>query len=346
MADQGRQPPESLIRLLEDEAHRFSFFQAVSLIQATDPDGVSVGEAGPVEKEAIRFTSTPSMGFATGDMTAVRRRPVTDGDGIPSEKVEIEAAFLGLYGPSSPLPAYFNEAIVGNHVDSEVLREFLDVFGNRANGLLYRLWRRYRHHEVFDGVGGDEISRFAASLAGLIRTAPGVEAETGPSGIDDDLKLLPHAATLGMYCHSGGLLAQIVENRFPGVSAHVEEWVRRAAPIHPDQRQRLGVANSVLGGDALLGDRVPDIVGKFRLWVGPIDLVTYRGFLPGTERRARLDRFVGRVLRDYLLFDVVLVLEPEEAPAWRLGGMEALGHTTWLGAPSEEQASVAFRGGR
>jgi type VI secretion system protein ImpH len=345
VADTNRNPTEPLIDALERMGHRYSFFQVVSLLQRALGASVSVGEHGPASKEVVRFTADASMGFAPSDITKVQRRTSTGPDGEPHVRFELETTFLGLYGPSSPLPPDVNEAITSNAIDSDALRGFLDVFNNRLIGLLFRTWRRYRHHQVFDGQGRDEITRLIASLAGALDL---IDVDDGKRDKDplSQRSVLSNAASVALFCHSASVLERILESSLPGVTARVEEWIPRKATVVQEQRWTLGAANSTLSEDALLGAHVPDVCGKFRIWLGPLDLDEYIALLPRAEWRDALDHLVRRVLRDHLIYDVMLMIRPSAAPMWKLGGDPALGHTAWLGRPTRPNNAVAFVGAR
>lgn len=335
---------------LERTGHRYSFFQAVSLLERVLDAPVSVGEQGPPSREVVRFTADTSMAFAPSDIRKVRRKPGQGPNGEDQLRFELETTFLGLYGPSSPLPPDVNEAIVSNSVDSDKLRGFLDVFNNRLTGLLYRIWRRYRHYQVFDERGRDEITRLIASVAGsldLIDKARPAEPDRAPAGDMEPLSersVLSNAASIALFCHSASVLERILESSLPGVTARIEEWIPRKATVVEEQRWKLGAANSALSDDALLGAHVPDVCGKFRIWLGPLDLDEYLALLPHGKWREALDQLVKRVLRDHLIYDVVLTIRPSAAPAWTLGGDQVLGHTAWLGKPDKPNNSVAFVG--
>ncbi|MDF1791807.1 MAG: type VI secretion system baseplate subunit TssG [Thalassobaculaceae bacterium] len=354
MADTNRDTTEPLIDALERTGHRYSFFQAVSLLERALDAPISVGEQGPPSREVIRFTADGSMGFAPSDITKVRRKPGLGPDGEEQLRFELETTFLGLYGPSSPLPPDVNEAIVSNAVDSDTLKGFLDVFNNRLIGLIYRIWRRYRHHQVFDARGRDEITRLIASIAGsldLIDNAGHTGTDRASADVGDmdplsERSILSNAASVALFCHSASVLERILESSLPGVTARVEEWIPRKATVVEEQRWNLGAANSTLSDDALLGAHVPDVCGKFRIWLGPLDLDEYVALLPRAGWRDALDQLVRRVLRDHLIYDVVLTIRPSAAPVWKLGGDQALGHTAWLGRPARPNNSVAFVGAR
>jgi type VI secretion system protein ImpH len=142
--------------------------------------------------------------------------------------------------------------------------------------------------------------------------------------------LLPFAGPLALAGHSGTLLETLVAHQFDGVRTRVEEFVPRRALVDEAQQCRLGVRNTSLGDDWVLGARVPDLAGKFRLWMGPLGLDEYRGFLPGQPNRHRLSGLVDATIRSRLEYEVVLILHEEDIPPWRLGHGAELGFDAWL----------------
>jgi type VI secretion system protein ImpH len=103
----------------------------------------------------------------------------------------------------------------------------------------------------------------------------------------------------------------------------------------PEQdRTRLGAQNEsvMLGIGAALGAHVWDRQHKFRIWLGPLTVAQYEGFLPGGKAISRLVAWVRQYLCFELEWDVRLVLANSEVPKARLGSYGRLGWNTWLGA--------------
>lgn len=309
--------------------HRFEFFKAVTLLRLATgaEEGGPVSEVAPVGR--LRFRATPTLGFPATDITGVARGE--DAEGRPA--FEVEVPFLGLYGPSSPLPAFVTEHVIARDRDSSTLRDFLDLFNHRAVELLYAIWRKYRHSVTYRAGATDPISRYVIALTGLLS----LRSTDSPLSLES---LLPFAGPLSLAGHSALLLQTLVSHQFDGVEARVEEFVPRDAAVDEAQKCRLGTRNATLGDDWVLGDRVPDIAGKFRLWLGPLGLDAYRGFLPKGLNRRRLSDLVGVTVRAPLDYDLVLVLRDDEVPAWRLGEPSMLGHDSWLLAPAANETAI------
>ena len=90
----------------------------------------------------MRFRPLLSFAFPATDVERVER--VGDGDGTrPPYRVTVN--FLGLYGESSPLPAFLTEELMADDPEDSPRRDFLDLFHHRLVSLFYRCWQKYRH---------------------------------------------------------------------------------------------------------------------------------------------------------------------------------------------------------
>ena len=318
MAPESRRAETPLIASLLEAGDEFSFFQAVSLLEHLCSDAAPVGGLGPVEEEAIRFRANATLGFPPSDVAEVER--LVDDE---SSRFRLTANFLGLYGPASPLPPSYTEEILADDPDESLLRHFLDVFHHRALGLFYRCWSKYRYYLHYREGGSDPFSKRLFSLVGLLFP------ELRRDGFMEWGKLLPYAGLLGMRARSGATVAGILRHYFDGIPVRVEECVLQEVAVEPAQQNRLGVANCTLGEDAVVGERVADLGGKFRLRIGPLAADQFRRFLPGAEHHRSLQKLMGFVLTDRLAFDVALEVPGDGVPRLQLGEQcrEGLGWT-------------------
>ena len=92
-----------LSQALFKHGKNFDFYHAVTLMERFHT-GAKVGEQGPVKDEALCFRGHPSMAFPAGDLARIGSNRLG--------QYEIETNFIGLYGPSSPMPAYITEAVI------------------------------------------------------------------------------------------------------------------------------------------------------------------------------------------------------------------------------------------
>ena len=332
-AASGRTTSPLIDRLLA-EPYRFSFFQAVRLLERQQPDSVGLGRQGPPSQEAVVLQVDPSLGFPKSDITAIES--LDTGHAPPYRLV---VAFLGLHGASSPLPTFYAEEVLHDLQASGILGAFLDVFHHRLLSLFYRSWLRFRHHMLFAPGGGDEFSRAIFCLAGL--GEPGLRDSAGLPAV----RMLRFVGLITQKPHSAAALSGILQDYF-GVPVQITQGMGRWVVIRPNQQASLGIGNCVLGDNLCLGKRIWDRLSKFRVTLGPLDFNAYARFLPGSEDHKTLKQVVKLFAPDMLDFDLELVLNADQAP--RLGldtsGKSRLGWTTgFFTGRAVQDVQVAFR---
>jgi type VI secretion system protein ImpH len=103
--------------------------------------------------------------------------------------------------------------------------------------------------------------------------------------------------------------------------------------ILQDQLNRLGGANSQVSHDLVLGDRIKDRGGKFRIHIRELGWQRFHEFLPIGSGYQPLRALVRFSLRDPLSYDIRLVLRQEEIRDLHLCVRSdcRLGWTSWLG---------------
>jgi hypothetical protein len=126
----------TLMDKLLERGHEFSFVQVMRLARRhLDPEG-EAGIPGIPWQERVTIRPELSLAFPAADVAKVER----DGDSLL-----ITAAFLGLYGPASPLPTFYTEDLMDEASNDEsVFRNFLDIIHQRLYHLYIECWSKYR----------------------------------------------------------------------------------------------------------------------------------------------------------------------------------------------------------
>jgi type VI secretion system protein ImpH len=323
MASSDRPQPPLIGRVLAD-ARGFEFFPLVRLLRQQAAGAVDPGGPGPARAENLRFRPSLGLGFPASDVESVEPLP-PDGSGGP-ERWQVTVNFMGLYGPSSPMPNHFSESMMWAGSEEQAARDFVDLFHHRMISFVYRAWSKYRHPAVFEPATPDDFTRRMLCLLGI--GTRGMEQAAGVS-------LVPLLRTAGLLAdrrRSAAGLEGFLRAHFDVAGLVVEPCVERHAPIPAGQRLRLGRGEARLGRSACLGERIVDRSGAFRIVLGPLGLATFRRFLPGGEDLLRLVRLTRLYVRDPLEFQIVLRLRAEEVPAFRVapGDDLPLGHLSWL----------------
>jgi type VI secretion system protein ImpH len=332
-AEQARAQLSSVLASYSGRAREFSFFRLVYLLERMFPSAAHIGHTGPVGDERIRLRATPVLTFASSDVSAVEQRRFADG----VERVEIDSAFLGLYGPVSPMPAHFVEdlALSVHQGGPQPVREFLDVIHHRLYSLVYRAWAKYRQSVGYSRGGQDRFTRRMFCAVGLDGFADGKRAL-------NPFYFLKFAPLLAAKSRSARGLQIVLDELLAGIGVEIEQFVGHWTLIEKPLRNKLGVMNHQLGESLVIGRYVYDGSGRFTVKLGPLEYDDYLSFLPGGHRRP----FVQSVVDVFTpgIHDVMLELhvDLDAAPRFQLGSPRAstLKRTAWLGGSGAQSFSI------
>ncbi len=242
-------------------------------------------------------------------------------------RARLRINLVSLFGAGSPLPAFYGEQALGDSEDGNPTRDFLDLFNNRLQRLLLPIWQKYRYRARFTSGAHDPFSEQLFALVGLsgeaIRSAPELNWK----------RLLPYLGLLSLRAHSAALIESVLRYYFKHAELNIEQCLERQVEILDEQRNRLGLANSQLGESLVLGERVRDRGGKFRIHIRQLDWNRFHEFLPIGSGYQPLCALVRFTLRDPLDYDLRLELRPDEIRELRIGADNncRLGWTSWLG---------------
>ncbi|WP_420139336.1 type VI secretion system baseplate subunit TssG [Sphingomonas sp.] len=297
---------------------RAEFFQTVRLILAAT--GRGVGDDTRADAEPIRFRVMDGMRHPDTEILALERP-------APEGPVEMTIAPMGLTGPMGVMPDHYSDLVVNQRrARDEALARFLDLFNHRAISLFYRAWAKYRLPVQFEENGGafsDPFSQALAALAGIARL--------------DAPDTLAAAGSLARRVRSPGSLRRIVAAMFT-MPVEVIELQSRWIRIEPGERTRLGSGfqprghYASLGTNAVLGETVPDVTGRFRIRIGPLDWPSFQAFFEADGLRKRLTEAVRFAIGGTIDFDIQLVLRADQVPPITLAakGAPMLSRTGWL----------------
>jgi type VI secretion system protein ImpH len=342
-----RQTEHDLKRKMLEEGYLFDFFQLVHLLENQLGRPVPVGRGGPFRAEGLRFQPDSSLVFSPADVRRVEEPTAADQGEETKRPVpweyRIVVNFMGLYGVASPTPVYLTELIGFTDVDAAELTDFLDLFNHRIISLFYRAWLKYRYPWRYQPGGLDEVSGHLLSFIGLGDRE--IRAKTNLR----DSRLLRYLGLLALRTRPPVGLKLLVSDHF-NVTARVEERVFRWVTIPPEGRNRLGAANSTLGVDLSVGERVPDRAGKFRLSIGPLHFAEYLGFLPHQVKFREACSLARLWVGERFDYDVEMVVRHEEIPEMQMaeGSIARLGWTTWVtsGPGLAADPKIVFAGAR
>ncbi|MDY7562597.1 type VI secretion system baseplate subunit TssG [Pseudomonas sp. 10B1] len=314
-------PATFAVSRLSRAIREFSIFQAVPQVM----DQLRLSNTAMSEEQLydlVEFQANPSFGFPSSDIDCVE---FFDEGGRSRARLRLN--LISLVGAGSPLPAFYGEQALEYGGKGESTRDFLDLFHHRLQRLLLPTWRKYRYHARFER---GAVDPFSAHLFALIGLGDKAIRETNELNWK---RLLPYLGLLSLRAHSAALIESVLRYYFKHAELTIEQCIERSVRILEEQRNRLGMANSRLGEDLVLGEYVRDRSSKFRVHIRELDWQRFLDFLPTGVGYQPLCALVRFTLRDPLDYDIRLVLRHEEIRELRLDEHNAcrLGWTSWLG---------------
>ena len=313
-------PTAASINVLTQGIREYSLFQAVLLVIDRLRDA-HPGLDDEALYDRLEFQANPSLGFPSSDIDRVE---FFEEHGQVRARLRLN--LISLVGAGSPLPAFYGEQAVGEE-NGNPTRDFLDVFHHRLQRLMLPIWRKYRYCASFQSGARDPFSEQLYALIGL-----GGEEIRKASQLNWK-RLLPYLGLLSLRAHSAALIEAVLRYYFKHVELNLEQCIERQVDILDEQRNRLGSANSLLGQDLVLGERVRDRSGKFRIHIYELDWQRFHEFLPVGNGYRPLCSLVQFTLRDPLEYDIRLVLRQQAIRELCIGEQNTcrLGWTSWLG---------------
>ena len=310
----------SFWRRLKSRPYDFDLFFAMRMLQARYPELPRLGTASRPQLEPIRLGQDPSLAFA----------PATIAEVLPSVAGQPERLTVwsfGLYGPNGPMPTHLTEYVRERlrHFDDPTLARFSDIFHHRLLLLFFRAWSDAQPTTSLDAPGRDHFGRFVGSIVGI-----GEASQRLRDDVPDHAKLFFAGHFTRATRNPEGLERAI--SLYFDVPVQMQEYGLHYLDLEPAQQTRLTrfSCNSQLGVDAVIGARVPDAQGKFRLRLGPMSLAQYERLLPDGEGFQALVDWVRNYVGIEFAWDFELVLRREAVPMSQLGGAGRLGWTSWM----------------
>lgn len=324
----GRQSG-SLIEQLYRDASRFTFLQAVRLIERIElrkrtRRRQAAGEAGHHEDELLFFRHNVRLDVPPSDVESL------DDSQPPAMTTNV----MGLAGILGPLPHTITELILEElRHGRRVFADFLDIFNHRLLSLLYRAKKRYRPALDSNGPHRGRVARVLYAILGL--GTPELRGRVLDRA-SADRQLLAYAGLFAERYRSPVALERIIEHCF-GVPATVVPFVGAWEELGENSWTAIGARegrNHRLGHSALAGRRIWNQAATFEVRLGPLDFTQFRSFLPrAADGYRQLRELVRFYAHDELGFHFRLVLRKEEIPQLLLTTRDDpvfLGQTTWL----------------
>jgi type VI secretion system protein ImpH len=266
----------------------------------------------------VRIRPELSLDYAGSDISRVEEAE----DGA----IELSTTFMGLYGISSPLPAYYTEELLDDEWDGNTApRDFLDIIHQHLYPLLFKAWQKYRfaHQTVEQGQ-----AKYWDVLYSLIGLADPEFRNCSQYA----QRCLPYLGLLSQRQKSVLGLQTILRDALKFEDLDIEQCVARDVPIPKGQYAQLGLAQVTLGANTTIGQHIHDRMGKAKIRINVSTPEQFQSYLTDSDQ---LD-FIRWLCKFYLVqpldIDIALTLKTDVVQTTELGGdaWAYLGQDTWL----------------
>lgn len=302
MQTEKRQHAAVMIQSLAATSYRYRFAQLLNiLVRMLRQHGVPYAEAF---RRVLRFRNSLSLAFPASEIESMQ---VESADVTGTPRIHITTAFIGLLGASGTLPLHDTERATAKASEGtdESWKPFIDLFSNRAIGLFYEAWGKYRVEHGRNTRSEDDLLPLLNALGGLRPTSfgPARPYESIPSEVAGF-----YAGLLRTRPIAASTVARVLSEYF-GVPVRLEEFVGAWDPIPAKIRSTLGVTDPTLGFGAALGARAWRNDLRVRLHIGPLDEEKAKAFLPHGRSHAALKEIAGLFAVPSMQYEVRLLLE-------------------------------------
>jgi type VI secretion system protein ImpH len=315
----------------------FNFYQAVRILTILDPE-----EATSSAHDAVPVLFRSRMGFDFPGSDIQDIAPASDNQHLP----EMLVNFIGLGGAHGPLPAVYTEQLLRQ--GDSALRDFLDIFNRRLILLVYRVHQM--HHPELTPTSPEQ-----GLAANHLYAFFGLGRDPDSSGRNrlalPDRALLDYSGLLAHRPHSAVGLERLLSDYFQ-VEVRVDQFAGAWHQLSEDQWTRLGARggrNQRLGDGAILGKRVWDQHAGVTIGLGPVNLDTFKTFLPKGAAYKPLCDLARFYLGEEFDFSFKLLLDSDQTPWAAIAGAAGarpdvsaleLGRVAWL-KNAGRQAGIA-----
>ncbi len=319
------------------ESKQYSFFQINKLLHRylnkrnLNGSDLSHKNTSSRKKHTVRYKANPSLSFPSADIQDIRLWIESD-----KEFAEVVVNFMGLFGPSSPLPAFFTERILHAEPGDTSVQDFLDLFNHRILDLLQRVWEKYRYYQVYER-GQDEFSRSMFALVGITHIELCEFSDLQWS------RLMPYAGLIALKVTNVEKVSRVIEGYFDIDGVDIEQCVLREVQVNADQMNQMGIINCGMGSDLVLGESVLDRMGKIRIKLRNLTVEQFRRFLPGGAMNSPLKQLIKFLMTDQFDVEIWLQASGKSHLQSKVDGEHAMmGWNTCLGEPVEDEVYDAI----
>jgi type VI secretion system protein ImpH len=298
----------SIIEKLRATPHKYSFYQAINILQACHPECCKIGYFDNPKKEAVRLKNTDSLMFPVSQLYSVESN-----EDEMSPYYTLETSLSGLYGNLSPLPIFYTASLISSSEEDkdqrQRQRDFLDIFNHRLFSLAYRTENRSKSTDVPFSSSAENFPFAMLSLIGL------ANSETRKAIGEWKFYNLILDALLFKNIRSASMMQNWLNGHFKDIPITIQEFTPIWKKIPEESRAQIGDRNCSLGSNdaessnaGVIGDMILESETTFSVNIGPLEWPTFKTFLPGADNYKKTEELISLFTPDWLDFKIGISL--------------------------------------
>lgn len=208
--------------------------------------------------------------------------------------IEIRANFFGLFGTSSPLPNYILDKFARNEDSGNGFSLFFDFLNNHILWLLYESISLRNYHRSFNDDLNDRISHIFLKILGFSNAENAKEYLAFSPLILSSRRPKPYIEKVLQYNFNLNNRISIIEN------------IPQQIPINKTQQNALGIKNTILGKNFLLGKTICSHQNKILLDIKDLQYYEALTYFPNQTQFDRLKESISFLTNNEFAIDLRL----------------------------------------
>lgn len=292
---------------------------------------------GETEKDLYNnliFKANPSLSFQKSDVSNIEFKEIDK-----KVVVEITLNFLSIFGSQSPMPSNYSEMVLRSYESDRILYDFLNLFNHHLQRFVYPIWEKHRYYVQYQKDLKDTFSRYILSFLGLRMNFLDKESKI------DLTKLLSYAGLLNLRFQSANNLKSILKHYLSHKDLEIIEFIPEKYNIPSYQNIALGLENSELGENFLIGEYVVGKNNKFEILLNNSKFEDFIDYSILGQKINDLKELMNFILQEPLNYDLVLQIKKEDKKEFILENESDfyLGVSCWIGENINDEKITMIR---
>ena len=247
----------------------------------------------------VRTRAELSFGFPATEVRKITQE---------KDKLYIDVTFLGLYGASSPLPAFYTEELLEEaREEGCAVRDFYDLISQPFFNQYFQAWSKYRLLPQIVEENNSALLERIFSLAGISTRFQKNSQKNSQQNNKIEPEVFSLFPCIGLFTHgtrSAEGLFVLVSGLLPHCPVKIEENVISMEPIPEEKRCLVNLSNNCIGDECYLGKKIRSCSNKLCIHIQVNSHEEFESLLPGKVVFNKLQYLLKHYLTDSMCVEI------------------------------------------